>query len=139
MLLKNCSAIIGLFVLLQMFLSVNCYSGSAMLKTKRNGKSRQKRLLSLITDPQLNFYFEYNSCYAVSSTSVDKISRRFWFSHEIFASITRCKIWILKSNCFLHGNGWDLLSACSLQKKTSKLSFVETNKNAHIRQISCKN
>lgn len=61
---------VGLFLLLlhDVFVSVNCYSGSAMLKTKqkRSGENRQKRLLSLITDPALNFYFEYNSCYAVS-------------------------------------------------------------------------
>jgi len=59
--------IVLLVLLLHVFVSVNCYSGSATLKTKRNSKGRQQRLLGLITDPQLNFYFEYNSCYALAA------------------------------------------------------------------------
>ncbi|KAJ6647041.1 hypothetical protein Bhyg_02259 [Pseudolycoriella hygida] len=62
-----------MFVLLlhNVLQSVNCYAGSAMLKTKpkSSGKSRQKRLtdlINLITEPQLNFYFEFNACYALA-------------------------------------------------------------------------
>lgn len=63
MLRKNIASVILLFAF--HLLVVNCYSGSAKL-SKKNGKSRQKRILDLITDPQLNFYFEYNSELAVS-------------------------------------------------------------------------
>ncbi|XP_037040522.1 uncharacterized protein LOC119077414 [Bradysia coprophila] len=66
MLPKN--VVLFLLLLHDVYRSVYCYSGSVMLKTikKSNGKSRQKRILGLITDPQLNFYFQYNSCYALA-------------------------------------------------------------------------